>query len=168
MFTCAGCSSQLFPSSAKFDSGTGWPSFFDAVPGAVLLLPDNSIPFMTRVEVIAGSSDNPGAAQPLRRCCFGFRVKREITETPNPAAAMSFCLGGLFWLPGFARNPIPCSCRACLWFAVCGVVWRWPTLPHHEHCIAHYLSLGPARQQTYMESTVTCSCCLVLQDYRHV
>ena len=32
-------------------TGTGWPSFFDALPGAVALEPDYSIPFMPRVEV---------------------------------------------------------------------------------------------------------------------
>ncbi len=35
VFACAGCDLELFPSSFKFDSGTGWPSFFDAIPGRV-------------------------------------------------------------------------------------------------------------------------------------
>lgn len=34
-FVCAGCALPLFPSSFKFDSGTGWPSFFDVLPGHV-------------------------------------------------------------------------------------------------------------------------------------
>ena len=33
MFACAGCGLELFPSQFKFDSGTGWPSFYDATPG---------------------------------------------------------------------------------------------------------------------------------------
>lgn len=33
MFVCAGCDLELFPSKFKFDSGTGWPSFYDAIPG---------------------------------------------------------------------------------------------------------------------------------------
>jgi peptide-methionine (R)-S-oxide reductase len=34
-FQCAGCDLALFSSSTKYESGTGWPSFFDSLPGAV-------------------------------------------------------------------------------------------------------------------------------------
>ncbi len=41
-FQCAGCGAELFDASAKFDSGTGWPSFFDTLPGAVETRTDTS------------------------------------------------------------------------------------------------------------------------------
>ncbi len=51
-YRCAGCGSKLFSSDAKFDSGTGWPSFDEpAVAEAVELRPDNSL-FMRRTEVV--------------------------------------------------------------------------------------------------------------------
>ena len=42
-FLCAACGAMLFKSDMKFDSGTGWPSFFDVVPGAVATSTDHKI-----------------------------------------------------------------------------------------------------------------------------
>ncbi len=49
-FLCAGCGQVLFSSATKFESGTGWPSFDQAVEGAVATTVDRSHG-MTRVEV---------------------------------------------------------------------------------------------------------------------
>lgn len=50
-YVCAACGNPLFSSDAKFDSGTGWPSFDTAIPGATKELPDNSHG-MSRVETV--------------------------------------------------------------------------------------------------------------------
>jgi peptide-methionine (R)-S-oxide reductase len=49
-FRCAGCGSPLFESGTKFESGTGWPSFTEAIPGSVKLIEDRSYG-MVRTEV---------------------------------------------------------------------------------------------------------------------
>ena len=50
MYHCVVCGNQLFASDTKFDSGTGWPSFDQAIPGSVKLQDDNNHG-MHRVEV---------------------------------------------------------------------------------------------------------------------
>lgn len=51
-YKCAGCGAELFSSDAKFESGTGWPSFYDALdPDKVELKEDNSLG-MVRTEVL--------------------------------------------------------------------------------------------------------------------
>jgi peptide-methionine (R)-S-oxide reductase len=42
VFSCAGCDQPLFESKKKFESGTGWPSFNDPLPGAVATSEDRS------------------------------------------------------------------------------------------------------------------------------
>lgn len=51
LFKCAACGNPLFASNAKFDSGSGWPSFDQALPGAVKTLEDKSLG-MDRTEVV--------------------------------------------------------------------------------------------------------------------
>jgi peptide-methionine (R)-S-oxide reductase len=50
-YTCAACASPLFDSGAKYDSGTGWPSFFQPVDTSCLLLQSDDSHFMKRTEV---------------------------------------------------------------------------------------------------------------------
>jgi len=49
-FVCAGCGTPLFDSATKFESGTGWPSFWQPLPAGVGTTTDRSF-FMTRTEV---------------------------------------------------------------------------------------------------------------------
>jgi peptide-methionine (R)-S-oxide reductase len=51
MYACAACGQALFASNTKFDSGSGWPSFDDALPGATKLIEDSSMG-MRRTEVV--------------------------------------------------------------------------------------------------------------------
>ena len=56
-YRCVCCGNPLFRSDAKFESGTGWPSFYQpAAPGAVREAADNSL-FMRRTEVLCARCD---------------------------------------------------------------------------------------------------------------
>ena len=48
-YVCAGCGQPLFTADMKFESGTGWPSFFTCLPGALETKVDRKL-FMTRTE----------------------------------------------------------------------------------------------------------------------
>jgi peptide-methionine (R)-S-oxide reductase len=51
VYRCAGCGAELFSSSTKFDSGTGWPSFWEPLEGDTVELHHDNSHFMHRVEV---------------------------------------------------------------------------------------------------------------------
>ena len=51
MFRCQGCNNALYASRTKFDSGTGWPSFWEAMPGAVGTSTDRKLIY-ARTEVL--------------------------------------------------------------------------------------------------------------------
>jgi peptide-methionine (R)-S-oxide reductase len=78
-FHCAGCDLPLYPSETKYESGTGWPSFWDSLPGAVGTKEDNSL-FMTRTEVHC------------RRC--GGHLGHIFDDGPPPTGKRH-CLNGL-------------------------------------------------------------------------
>jgi len=80
MFKCAVCGAALFPSDVKFDSGSGWPSFYDALPNAVKLEEDNSLG-MHRTEV---SCANCGA-----------HLGHLFNDAPQTPTGARYCINGV-------------------------------------------------------------------------
>jgi len=56
VYNCVCCDTPLFESETKFDSGTGWPSYYEAVENAVTEIKDNTHG-MIRVEVVCSNCD---------------------------------------------------------------------------------------------------------------
>jgi peptide-methionine (R)-S-oxide reductase len=79
MFHCAGCDLEVYSSETKYDSGTGWPSFWDSEPEAIGTKEDNTL-FMTRTECHC------------RRC--GGHFGHIFDDGPQPTG-LRHCLNGL-------------------------------------------------------------------------
>jgi|TARA_B100000809_G_scaffold66271_1_gene62985 peptide-methionine (R)-S-oxide reductase len=75
-YQCVCCGSELFDSSSKFDSGTGWPSFYQAINSEKVATKEDGSLFMRRTEVLCNKCDShlghvfPDGPQPtgLRFC----------------------------------------------------------------------------------------------------
>jgi peptide-methionine (R)-S-oxide reductase len=78
-FFCAGCNLPLFSSATKFDSGTGWPSFYAPLPDAVATMVDHELGF-ARTEVHC------------RRC--GGHLGHVFDDGPQPTG-LRYCMNGV-------------------------------------------------------------------------
>ncbi|TGP24342.1 MULTISPECIES: peptide-methionine (R)-S-oxide reductase MsrB [unclassified Mesorhizobium] len=79
IFACAGCDLPVYPSETKFDSGTGWPSFWQEIPNAIGKTEDRSLG-MTRTEVHC------------RRC--GGHLGHVFDDGPPPTG-LRHCINGV-------------------------------------------------------------------------
>lgn len=77
LYRCAGCDLALFASEAKYDSGTGWPSFWTPIEGAIGTTVDSSF-FMTRTEVHC------------RRC--GGHLGHVFDDGPRDKGGLRYCI----------------------------------------------------------------------------
>lgn len=76
-YHCVVCGQKLFESGTKFDSGTGWPSFDQAVPGSVKMIEDNSNG-MNRTEVVCS------------KC--GAHLGHMFEDGPTETTGQRFCI----------------------------------------------------------------------------
>lgn len=90
MFTCAACGNPLFSSDTKFDSGTGWPSFYDVAEKGNVVLVDDLSEGMHRIEVKCakcgshlghvfddGPTDKGSKRYCINSCALNFQGKNE-------------------------------------------------------------------------------------------
>jgi len=81
VFTCGACHAELFKSGTKFDSGCGWPSFYESIdPEAVVLVEDTSLG-MTRTEV--------------RCAACGSHLGHVFDDAPQTPTGERYCMNSL-------------------------------------------------------------------------
>jgi peptide-methionine (R)-S-oxide reductase len=84
MYVCAACGAELFDSGTKFESGSGWPSFYDVASHGNVILQDDNSHGMERTEVVCANcgghlghlfNDGPSDKTGLRYCINSCALK---------------------------------------------------------------------------------------------
>lgn len=84
IYKCAACGNELFSSKTKFESGSGWPSFYDVLSNGNVILQDDNSHGMNRVEVVCSNcgghlghlfEDGPSERTGLRYCINSCALK---------------------------------------------------------------------------------------------
>jgi peptide-methionine (R)-S-oxide reductase len=87
MYTCAVCDNEIFDSKTKFNSGSGWPSFYD----------------IARTDAVKLTEDNSGGMQRIEVTCAvcGSHLGHVFNDAPNQPTGQRFCINSasLAFLP---------------------------------------------------------------------